>query len=195
MSVVPLRRAARWGLRGEMLASVCQIRRGASAAPESVAAPLACGPIRVPAPAAPPTARLGGGNLIDSVNSGSRLHAPETKPKRKARPNHGFGRLPILPGWDAQEDQVLPCAKDLLADLNKIVDALKGGQRAGAMSLLNRQLELKGSRACLLALKGMTQLQMQDFEGVAKTAEEFLQAHPDNPVACGVVRDRGRGEG
>lgn len=77
-----------------------------------------------------------------------------------------------------------PCAKDLLGDLSKIVDALKGGQRAGAMSLLNRQLESKGSRACLLALKGMTQLQMQDAEGVAKTAEEFLQAHPDNPVAC-----------
>ena len=77
-----------------------------------------------------------------------------------------------------------PCAKDLLGDLNKILEALKGGQRAGAMSLLNRQLELKGSRACLLALKGMTQLQMQDLEGVAKTAQEFLQAHPDNPVAC-----------
>ena len=77
-----------------------------------------------------------------------------------------------------------PCAKDLLGDLNKIVDALKGGQRAGAMSLLNRQLELKGSRACLLALKGMTQLQMQDVEGVTKTADEFMQAHPDNPVAC-----------
>jgi len=77
-----------------------------------------------------------------------------------------------------------PCAKDLWADLNKIVDALKGGQRAGALSLLNRQLELKGSRACLLALKGMTQLQMQDVEGVAKTADVFIQAHPDNPVAC-----------
>ena len=63
-----------------------------------------------------------------------------------------------------------PCAKDLMGDLNKIVEALKGGQRAGALSLLNRQLELKGSRACLLALKGMTQLQMQDVEGVAETA-------------------------
>ena len=76
------------------------------------------------------------------------------------------------------------CAKDLLGDLNKIVDALQGGQRAGALSLLNRQLEQKGSRACLLTLKGMTQLQMGDQEGVAKTADEFFQAHPDNPVAC-----------
>ncbi len=79
-----------------------------------------------------------------------------------------------------------PCAKDMLGDLNKIVDALKGGQRAAALSLLNRQLESKGSRACLLALKGTVQLQMQDFEGVTKTAEEFVQAHPDNPVACGL---------
>jgi len=76
------------------------------------------------------------------------------------------------------------CAKDMLGDLNKIVDALQGGQRAGALSLLNRQLELKGSRACLLTLKGVTQLQMGDQEGLAKTADEFLQAHPDNPVAC-----------
>jgi len=77
-----------------------------------------------------------------------------------------------------------PCAKDLLGDLNQIVDAIRGGQRAAAMSLLNRQLELKGHRACLLALKGTTQLQMQDIEGVTKTADDFIQAHPDNPVAC-----------
>jgi len=76
------------------------------------------------------------------------------------------------------------CGKDLLGDLNKIVEALQGGQRAGALSLLNRQLEQKGSRACLLALKGMTQLQMGDHEGLAKTADEFFQAHPDSPVAC-----------
>lgn len=76
------------------------------------------------------------------------------------------------------------CAKDLLGDLNKIVEALQGGQRAGALSLLNRQLELKGSRACLLTLKGVTQLQLGDLEGLTKTADEFLQAHPDNPVAC-----------
>jgi tetratricopeptide (TPR) repeat protein len=76
------------------------------------------------------------------------------------------------------------CAKDMLGDLNKIVDALQGGQRAGALSLLNRQLELKGSRACLLTLKGVTQLQMGDQEGLEKTADEFLQAHPENPVAC-----------
>lgn len=79
-----------------------------------------------------------------------------------------------------------PCAKDLLGDLNKIVEALQGGQRAGALSLLNRQLELKGSRACLLTLKGVTQMQLGDHEGLAKTAEAFLQAHPDNPVACGM---------
>ena len=85
-----------------------------------------------------------------------------------------------------------PCAKDMLGDLNKIVDALQGGQRAGAMSLLNRQLELKGSRACLLTLKGLTQLQMDDMEGVAKTADEFLQAHPDNPVACSLSAIVGR---
>jgi len=76
------------------------------------------------------------------------------------------------------------CAKDMLGDLNNIVEALQGGQRAGAMSLLNRQLELKGSRACLLTLKGVTQLQLGDKEGLTKTADEFLQAHPDNPVAC-----------
>ena len=87
-------------------------------------------------------------------------------------------------GGMPQKIKFCPCGKDLLGDLNKIVEALQGGQRAGALSLLNRQLELKGSRACLLTLKGVTHLQLGDKEGLTKTAETFLQAHPDNPVAC-----------
>lgn len=76
------------------------------------------------------------------------------------------------------------CGKDLLPDLNKIVDAIEGGQRAGALGLINRQLELKGSRPCLLTLKGATQLDLKDVEGARKTAAEFVQAHPDSPTAC-----------
>ena len=78
------------------------------------------------------------------------------------------------------------CGKDMLGDLGKIVDAINGGQRAGAMSHINRMLESKGNRACLLALKGQIQLQLDDYEGLAKTADEFSQAHPENPIASGL---------
>jgi tetratricopeptide (TPR) repeat protein len=88
-----------------------------------------------------------------------------------------------------------PCGKDMLSDLNKVVDAINGGQRAGALSHISRLLESNGHRACLLALKGMLQFRLNDFEGLATTAEDFLQAHPENPVAAAMSAIVAAGQG
>jgi hypothetical protein len=75
------------------------------------------------------------------------------------------------------------CGKDMLGDLNKLVAAIKGGQKAAALGQVNRLLESHGPRACLLALKGSAQLQMGNVEELGKIAATFCQNYPDNPIA------------
>ena len=75
------------------------------------------------------------------------------------------------------------CGKDIVGDLSKVMDTLRRGQRAAALSLVNQLLETKGEQACILALKGATQLQLENYEELAKTAETFLEKYPENPVA------------
>lgn len=90
------------------------------------------------------------------------------------------------PGGTNKKIKFCGCDKEVLGDLNKIVDAIGGEQRAAALMHANRSLEAHGNRACLLTLKGSVQMQLNDFEGLFKTAEVFLQAHPENCVALGM---------
>jgi hypothetical protein len=92
----------------------------------------------------------------------------------------------LCPGGTNKKIKFCGCDKEVLGDLNRIIDAIDGEQRAAALGHANRSLEAHGNRACLLTLKGTVQLQMQDFEGLAKTTETFLEKHPDNPVALGM---------
>lgn len=87
------------------------------------------------------------------------------------------------PGGSNQKIKFCGCGKDLLTELNDMLDAISGGQRAGALSRANRLLETKGNRACLLAVKAMCQYTMDADEALAETAETFLREHPENPVA------------
>ena len=96
---------------------------------------------------------------------------------------HGSGPLRILPRGHGQKSQVLRCTKDSLAELNRVDDAIRGGQRASALGQLNRLLETKGKRPCYLALKGLVHLELSDTEGYVATAETFLQEHPENSAA------------
>ncbi len=75
------------------------------------------------------------------------------------------------------------CGKDAIGDLSKVMDSLRRGQRAAALGLVNQLLETKGNKACVLALKGATLLQLENYEELAKTAEAFLAEYPENPVA------------
>jgi hypothetical protein len=75
------------------------------------------------------------------------------------------------------------CGKDMVGDLNKVVTSLQGGQRAAALGQVNRLLESHGPRACLLAIKGSTQMQMGNLEELEKVTETFRQHYPENPIA------------
>ncbi len=75
------------------------------------------------------------------------------------------------------------CGKDMVGDLNKVVTSLKGGQRAAALGQVSRLLESHGPRACLLAIKGSTQMQMGNLEELEKVTETFRQHYPGNPIA------------
>ncbi|MCL4200883.1 MAG: hypothetical protein KJ000_00210 [Pirellulaceae bacterium] len=75
------------------------------------------------------------------------------------------------------------CGKDLLGDLEKILTAISGGQKAAALGQINRLLESHGPRACLLAMKGSIQLQTGNLEELGKVAEVFVKHFPENPVA------------
>jgi hypothetical protein len=75
------------------------------------------------------------------------------------------------------------CGKDLVGDLDKIVTAINAGQKAAALGQINRLLESHGPRACLLAMKGSSQLQMGNLEELGKVTEVFCQHYPENPIA------------
>jgi tetratricopeptide (TPR) repeat protein len=69
------------------------------------------------------------------------------------------------------------------ADLEKILTAIDGDQRVAALDLINRVLASKPQQKAMLALKGMVQMQLGDFEGARQTANAFLAAAPGNAVA------------
>ena len=87
------------------------------------------------------------------------------------------------PGGTERKIKFCACGKDMANELGRVVDALSGGQRANALGQINRLLDSHGNRACLLALKGSVQLEMQDVEGLKQTAETFSDAHSDNAAA------------
>jgi len=75
------------------------------------------------------------------------------------------------------------CGKDVVGDLSNVMESLRRGQRAAALGSVNQLIETRGEQACLLALKGATQLQLENYEELAKTAKTFLEKYPENPVA------------
>jgi tetratricopeptide (TPR) repeat protein len=89
----------------------------------------------------------------------------------------------FCPGGTEKKIKFCACAKDSLNELDKVDDAMKGGQRAAALSQLNRLLQSKGNRPCYLALKGVAQLELGDTDGYIATAKTFLEAHPQNSAA------------
>ena len=90
------------------------------------------------------------------------------------------------------------CGKDLVGDLDKIVTAINAGQKAAALGQINRLLESHGPRACLLAMKGSSQLQMGNLEELEKVADVFCEHYPENPIALSfaaiLAATRGEGE-
>jgi tetratricopeptide (TPR) repeat protein len=75
------------------------------------------------------------------------------------------------------------CSKDIQAELDKIIRAVQGEQRASALDHIHHLIAEKGPRNALLAVKADVQLSLGKFEDADATIDEFLAASPDNPVA------------
>jgi hypothetical protein len=89
----------------------------------------------------------------------------------------------LCPGGMNKKIKFCACGKDLLSDLNKILDALAGGQRVAAISQIDRLVQSHEPRACLLAIRGMVELEMGNLEGLAATTQTYLGHFPENPIA------------
>ncbi|MBI2478669.1 MAG: hypothetical protein HYV60_08560 [Planctomycetia bacterium] len=75
------------------------------------------------------------------------------------------------------------CSKDIQAELDKVIRAVQGDQRASALDHIHKLVADKGARNALLAIKADVQLSLGKFDDADATIDEFLAASPDNPVA------------
>ncbi len=89
----------------------------------------------------------------------------------------------LCPGGTNQKIKFCACGKDLLGELNHVLDKVGAGQRIAALNQISQLLKSHPSRACLLALQGIIQLETSNMEGLKATAAEFRQHYPENPIA------------
>jgi len=72
------------------------------------------------------------------------------------------------------------CGKVAGAELEKVVRAIEGDQRFAAMNHLDAAISKHGPLPCLLSLKVQTQVELQQFDEVKSTLEQFLEAAPES---------------
>ncbi len=75
------------------------------------------------------------------------------------------------------------CSADIINELDKVLRAVEGDQRASALDQINRLLEARPDNPALLAIKGSVQLSMNKFDDAEKTVHHFLAIDPKNPTA------------
>ena len=86
------------------------------------------------------------------------------------------------PGGTGKKIKNCAC-RDITGELQKILRAIEGKQRAAALDRINRVLATKANRPCLLALKSVTLLEMNDLQNLEDTVTTFVQVAPDNSLA------------
>ncbi len=75
------------------------------------------------------------------------------------------------------------CCKDIVPELEKIMRAVEGDQRAAALDQIEKLITANGERLALLALKADLQLVLGGIEAAEETIAKFQKAAPYNPVA------------
>ncbi len=75
------------------------------------------------------------------------------------------------------------CCSDVTKELESITAAIEGGQRIAALDQINRALDSHPKSPALLALKGSTLLELNEFDSARKAVAQFLELAPQNPVA------------
>ena len=100
------------------------------------------------------------------------------------------------PGGTGNKLKHCSCCRDIVSDLEHIVKALEGGQRAAALDRINRVLATHANRPSLLALKAQAQLMLKEMQGFDETVAAFVQVAPSNPLALAysALSDAKRGD-
>ena len=75
------------------------------------------------------------------------------------------------------------CSKDIVPELEKVLKAVEGDQRAAALDQVDKLVKEKGERLALLALKADLQLSLGGVEAAEATIDAFQKAAPYNSVA------------
>ncbi|MDP6717314.1 MAG: hypothetical protein QGF59_01610 [Pirellulaceae bacterium] len=75
------------------------------------------------------------------------------------------------------------CSKDIVPELDKVLRAVEGEQRASALDQIEKLVAEKGERLALLALKADLQLSLGGVDAAENTIAAFQKAAPYNSVA------------
>lgn len=86
------------------------------------------------------------------------------------------------PGGTGKKIKHCMC-RDISGELTQIMRALEGNQRAAAVERINRALATNAHRPCLLAMKIITLLDMNDLQNLEDTVTTFVKVAPDNALA------------
>jgi len=74
------------------------------------------------------------------------------------------------------------CGKDIVNDLNEILDLTSGKQLLAAKDHIDRVIEKTGSRDCLLTLKTHILIKMEQFDEATRSNELFMENNPHNSI-------------
>jgi tetratricopeptide (TPR) repeat protein len=75
------------------------------------------------------------------------------------------------------------CCADIAGPLEQVYKLMEAGQRQSALDQTEKLLATHPDKAALLSLKSSLQSQLGMHEQAAATIEQFVQRHPDNPIA------------
>ncbi len=74
------------------------------------------------------------------------------------------------------------CAKDIVHDLDQILNLTRGKQHVAALEKVDRLLDKSGPRACLSVLKTHLLINLKEYAQANEVNAAFLREHPDNPT-------------
>ncbi len=74
------------------------------------------------------------------------------------------------------------CGKDVVGDLDKVIDKYQAGQSAAALDAVNQLIERVGPRDCLLTMKVQLLESLEEFGEAETCNQQFLQNNPQHPL-------------
>lgn len=77
------------------------------------------------------------------------------------------------------------CCADLVGDLEQLDRLVEGDQISAALDQVRRLTDKYPGRPCLMATRTKLELGTKQFAAAAVSSKEFLDAHPENPLALG----------